>query len=140
MRTVRSSSVNPSSRIPEIGMPWLVAGSGAGATIAPPAAFCGCDRSLTTKGVDVALGTAVGTALGVMLGNGVALGGGVALAATAWLSGTDGPSSEPTISTYTGLVRTGSASPSKVASAWLTIRAPVATASLTLVLIEIFTH
>ena len=31
MRTVRSSSVNPSSRMPEIGMPWLVAGSGAGA-------------------------------------------------------------------------------------------------------------
>ena len=75
MRTVLSSSVSPSSRIPEIGIPWLVAGRGAAAGAAAPA-LAGCESAEATK-VGVALGTAVGTSLGVALGSGVSLGAGV---------------------------------------------------------------
>ena len=104
----------PSNRMPEIGMPWLVSGSGAA-----DGAALGGRAAAAAWNVGVALGTAVGAVVAVasVSAVAVALGSGVALGVPPWSNGSDGPSSEPTINTYTGLVRTGSPRPSQVASA-----------------------
>src|SRR5262245_14210443 len=99
MRTVRSRSVNPSSKMPEIGMPWLVSASGAAEGAAAPALGVRADAAASNVGVALEtgggalLGGATGTTLAVALGIGVALG------VPPWISGSDGPSAEPTIST-----------------------------------------